>query len=309
MAPTSEIAKIGALMGGKTTPLEKVSLAKQPVVTKVGEHNKLVCQFSGLLCEKLYNAKTKTKMSGWVVTEALATNIFESLNSETPEQVLSKTLAEVMEAEAKKKLAATKKDMSYFKVNGTNVEKFHALNDWDAVRKMMAEGPSSVQFLNLAGKGELIVFTQCKVRDDVWEKVLMYDGKYEDKPPKLPSLSKPAIIMARNKVVQQYPRLKMLLNEHKGKMPVMASKTDKAKAAIAQEQEEEKIVRKHSNRKLGAKFKDAPGKKKDYTPKRLRDIAGPTPAKKQKVEAPVKAEPLSDEEGDFDPDAIGCESI
>lgn len=272
------IDRFKRMVGGRVQPPETVCTQRAPVLTKIGDAPKLVCQYTGLLCDDLYCASNGKSQSGWVADPQLAAEILRlqtGLQPSVPQ--IKKNAVQIAEAEKKKIANSKKKDKCFFKIDGTNVEKIQALNDMDAIRKVITDGHGYFAVLIASGDLSFDCFLASVKPLDHKKLVecLMYDGKYEGKAPKLPKLPV-AVITCTEKVANTIPRLKMLLKEHAGKMPLAPKRIKKIQQDIKVEQEQEKFNHKHNNPKLRNVDRVA-----WKTPKRLRDIANGT-------EPPVK---------------------
>lgn len=273
--------KFTKLVGGKVMPLESLGINRQPVLTKIGNTPKVVCQFTGLLCDDVYCAAAGKITSGWVANPDLAVELLHALSGNAIGGIVQPTAKKnaVALAEAEKKKAANgkKKDKCFFKVDGTNIEKIQAVNELDAIRKVFPDNKGTFA-MNIPHDDTVYdCFVTCVKAIDPkkWAAALKYDGKYEGKAPKIPILPI-GLITCSEKIADSIPRLKMLLNEHAGKMPLKAKRVKQIKEKIQQEQDQEKFNHKHGNSKLRNVDK-VPRK----TPKRLRDIADPPVAPKK----------------------------
>jgi len=272
------IDKFKRMVGGRVQPYETVCTQRTPVLTKIADTPKLVCQYTGLLCDDVYCASNGKSQSGWVADPQLAAEILRLQTGLQPSvPVMKKNALQIADAEKKKIANSKKKDKCFFKIDGTNVEKMQALNDMDAIRKVLAEGHGWFNLQIACGDLSFDCFVVSVKPLDPKKLVecLMYDGKYEGKAPKLPKLPI-ALITCTEKVAASIPRLKMLLKEHAGKMPLAPKRIKKIQQDIKAEQEQEKFNHKHNNPKLRNVDRVA-----WKTPKRLRDVANGT-------EPPVK---------------------
>lgn len=258
--------KFSKLVNGNTIPLDKVGSQKTPVLTMAGASPKLVCQFTGLLCDTVWAAREGKKFSGYVADETLAREILVSMGASEPPKVVSFCAEDVLESETKKKrMASKKKELNYFKVQGTNIEKFHCVDEWAYLAKLTPGG-----FFTYLWDG-VRLFSLLPVKKDKFQDAMAYSGNGEQlkKVPKLPD----GLIVCTNQTASTLPRLQMLLNEHKGVMPIGKRTMQKMKGKIDEENAAEKFKHKHCNSKL-KNVDRLPFR----TPKRLRDIANPPAA-------------------------------
>lgn len=288
------IDKFKRMVGGRVQPYETVNSHRAPILTKICDTPKLVCQYTGLLCDDVYCASNGKSQSGWVADPSLAAELLRLQTglqaSATP---LKKNAVQLAEAEKKRLANSRKKDKCFFKVDGTNVEKMQALNETDAIRKVLIDGHGYFSVMIASGDISFDCFLASVKPLDHKKLVecLMYDGKFEGKAPKLPKLPV-ALITCTEKVAASIPRLKMLLKEHAGKMPLAPKRIKKIQQDIKAEQEQEKFNHKHNNPKLRNVDRVA-----WKTPKRLRDVANgtepsakPKRARKRKTAEELKIE-------------------
>ena len=309
------IAKFNDMCGGKgkCTPLEEVSTRKLPEIVNIGKKQKLMCQYTGLLCDNLYAAKGGKLFTGWVATAALALDIYQEKvgkNVGCEPTTMSKSVDEAVSEEKKRKENQRKKDeLLFFKMVDTNVERMNCKTLFDALEGVERAGVLRYNkdeyvmrrlfFNDGEGISCAVVISTGKTGNTV-EKLLQYCGDYEEKPKKLPSQKLPVVIMCPEKAVKDFPRLKMIMNEVKGKMPLKAAKVAAAKTKIAKEQEAEKLKTKHSNSKMPETLPPIRKRKcKALAP----TPSGPPPPKKNKVVDPLDADTEIDES------ALGCDMI
>lgn len=314
------IAKFSDMCGGKCTPLEEVGTRKLPEVVTIGKKQKLLCQFTGLLCDTIYAVKGGKLFSGWVATAALALEIYgEMLGNDVgvAPTTMSKTVEEVVAEEKKRKDNQRKKDeLLFFKMVGTNVEKMNCKTLLDSLEGV--ESPGKLRsnkneyhvrhvFPKSGMPGSLVISGLKKASVTV-EKLLDYDGEYEGKPPKLPELKEPVVVICPEKCVKEFPRLVMVMNETKGKMPLKSTKVAAAKAKITKQQEAEKLKNKHSNSKMPETLPPTRKRKVKAIPLEAAP-SKPPPSKKTKKEQFFKDLCDKQEHFDIDESTLGCDMI
>lgn len=277
--------KFKTMMGGNVTALSDVNKERTPMLTSVGGTFKLVCQYTGLLADKLYCCRVGKHFSGYVVDPQIAREILIARDhvKETPVVEIAHVEKVLLSQRLKNTSAAKKKEVCYFRVQGTNIEKFHGKQEVLKQLETEFQGTPDITYSYMVFNETHFFFNASKVKMDTLVAALAFDVKcISAKAPKLPD----GILMCTPKVAEKTPRLKMLLNEMKGKMPISKTKFTKLKEKVDVENQQEKFQRKHNNKKL---------KNVDripfQTPKRLRDIAnGPdtiqTPNKKTKKSPP-----------------------
>jgi len=195
----------------------------------------------------------------------------------------------------------------------TNVERMNCKTLFDALEGVERAGVlrrnkdeyvmRRLFFNDGEGISSAVVISTGKTGNTV-EKLLQYCGDYEEKPKKLPSQKEPVVIMCPEKAVKDFPRLKMIMNEVKGKMPLKAAKVVAAKNKIAKEQEAEKLKSKHSNSKMPETLPPTRKRKAKVIPL-APTPSGPPPPKKSKAPS---ADPL-DADTEIDESALGCDMI
>lgn len=314
----SAIAKFSEMCGGKCTPLEEVGTRKLPEIVNIGKKQKLLCQYTGLLCDTLYMAKASKLSSGWVATGALALELYSSRlgnNIGANPQTLSKTVEEAVAEEKKRKDNQRKKDeLLFFKVMGTNVEKMGCKTLFEAMQGLTStKNEYHVRYLlkytddGSEMPGALVVGGQKKAPTSV-ESLLRYNGEYKGMPPKLPVMKEPLVVICPEKCVKEFPRLEMVMNEVKGKMPLTPAKVAAAKANIAKEQEAEKLKNKHSNSKMPETLPPTRKRKVKAIPLEAAP-SKPPPSKKTKKEQFFKDLCDKQEQFDIDESTLGCDMI